>query len=477
MGVSTTGQGLGFLCGLSIYLHFVLPCSISAQEPTVLSGERPLHPGIDLFEDIPSLPVEEVVTEKDTKIDVEVQLVAFGLFREAIRDTLINPGGKLLNLKSSEGNLSAIIDVHAAFTDDILLAASLIGSTPWGRDDDPTLDTLEYTLRYDSPSRLFYVSVGKRLIRWSQFTTFHHLDFLDPSEKYLGFLEEDPFENEGSLALTMSGLFKGITVTGIVAKPAKQTLSRRMLHYLIRMDFSLGDTDIGLYSEKAENRKLIIGGSTSKALTDQVVMVLEFLTTRGRDLRTAHLGQSRTPLGENIFLPQRYILAESSPRQRYKLLVGLRYAFKQSETVEVSYFLNSHGYTGSEWDGVVTGLQEARLGNAVRRTDAPFHTNAGNPYAAFVFSMATQLRNHYLRRHYLSLRLDSLYRFPSLPFSMGTVMNLEDGSANLFGNITYTPKSFLSINLSVNMSIGENTSEYGLTPAGLTFGTKIAFHL
>ena len=145
-------------------------------------------------------------------------------------------------------------------------------------------------------------------------------------------------------------------------------------------------------------------------------------------------------------------LVPSPPRDATSYLLGLRYLTERDTTWIVEYYRNGTGYSEAQ----ARAFYEAVHAGAVGSTLPPVLRSAaqagyGRPY---------------LMQHYLYVRASQKEPFDILYFtpSATAIVNLEDGSASVIGELLYTGFGDFEVRLRAAANLGERLTEFGEKP-------------
>jgi len=140
------------------------------------------------------------------------------------------------------------------------------------------------------------------------------------------------------------------------------------------------------------------------------------------------------------------------PRNATSYLLGARYLTERDTTWIVEYYRNGTGYSEAQ----ARAFYEAAHAGAVGSTLPPVLRSAaqagyGRPY---------------LMQHYLYVRASQKEPFDILYFtpSATTIVNLDDGSYSLIGELLYTGFGDIEVRLRAAVNVGERLTEYGEKP-------------
>ena len=138
----------------------------------------------------------------------------------------------------------------------------------------------------------------------------------------------------------------------------------------------------------------------------------------------------------------------------FNFLLGLRYLSSQDTTYILEYFRNGQGYSSQEYENYLTFIETGY--DQYLNTSSQTSIFQSKTYAAYYNQQAAM-------RDYLYLKIsqkdpfDILYFVPAIVF----VYNIDDQSASITPQITYSPLTNLILDLKTGFLIGESKTEYG----------------
>jgi len=145
-------------------------------------------------------------------------------------------------------------------------------------------------------------------------------------------------------------------------------------------------------------------------------------------------------------------LVPSPPRDATSYLLGLRYLTERDTTWIVEYYRNGTGYSEAQ----AQAFYEAAHAGAALGALTPLVRSA---------AQAGYARPN-LMQHYLYVRASQKEPFDILYFtpSATTIVNLDDGSYSLIGELLYTGFGDIEVRLRAAVNVGERLTEYGEKP-------------
>jgi len=157
-------------------------------------------------------------------------------------------------------------------------------------------------------------------------------------------------------------------------------------------------------------------------------------------------------------------LQPSPPRDATSYLLGLRYLTERETTWIVEYYRNGTGYGEAQ----ARAFYEAAHAGAVGGTLPPVLRSAaqagyGRPY---------------LMQRYLYVRASQKEPFDILYFtpSATAIVNLDDGSASVIGELLYTGFGDVELRLRAAFNLGERLTEFGEKPVEERLELRLRWH-
>jgi hypothetical protein len=157
-------------------------------------------------------------------------------------------------------------------------------------------------------------------------------------------------------------------------------------------------------------------------------------------------------------------LALAPPRDATSYLLGLRYLTERETTWIVEYYRNGAGYTEAQ----ARSFYEAAHAGAALGALTPLLRSAAqagyarpNPMQRYLYVRASQKEP-----------FDILYFTPSA----FTIINLDDGSYSLVGELLYTGFGDFELRLRAAFNRGERLSEYGEKPVDERLELRVRWH-
>ena len=156
---------------------------------------------------------------------------------------------------------------------------------------------------------------------------------------------------------------------------------------------------------------------------------------------------------------QQYIIDElgnisGSEYTAFNFLLGLRYLSTLETTYILEYYRNGQGYSNLEYENYLTFIERGY--NQYLNTSSKTAILKSKTYAAYYNQQAAM-------RDYLYLKISQkdpfgiLYFVPAITF----IYNLNDQSASITPQITYSPLTNLTLDLKTRLLFGAGKTEYG----------------
>ena len=280
----------------------------------------------------------------------------------------------------------------------------------------------EMSLSIPSEDEAHRVSIGKQHIIWSQDTSFHPIDILGRNQQPkndIGVNEYNPFIKEGRMGLRYQYTGDDNALDFVVLDAGGNTLHNSEYQFAVNWAYNIDITEINLLAEKSKGFGFRYGFVISTNLGENLVLYTEFITAKEREIPAI----SSLGFTENQALLATKYFDNEKDNVYNKGLMSVRSLLKGVQA-EISLFYNEHGYNTSDWNAFTHNLQQSHNNFiATSFTD-------GNHFALLANS-TTLMRDFYLRRAYLALRLDTLETFDFGNIELNTIYNMEDYSANV----------------------------------------------
>ena len=320
----------------------------------------------------------------------------------------------------------------------------------------------EYAL---TPERFLYA--GRRHVVHGQSLGVNPLDvFLDPRDldRSKNALRRRS-EIEGQDLIGFESLLGGrLTVSGYWA-PSVGVLNRnRPQRALLAGTLTLPEWKSDLAGILFEDERPGAGLSFSGTLGDAVVVYADATFRRGRDRERLRIAS------EPALAPDPLRVEESGGNRLFpRTSAGIGYTHPSDTILNIEYYFDANGYSSSEWDAIVRGIDE---NDRARREGSFGALPAGN-----LLTLNALLDHFTLRRHYAFLRaLRSGLLDRALSAEVTLLHNLADQSGSLGLHLEPEVGPTLSLGLSVRYRYGGGSDEFGLRPGRLFGALSLGVH-
>ncbi len=294
------------------------------------------------------------------------------------------------------------------------------------------------------PSFAWAFDAGKKVHKWGKGYAFNPSAFFSRPKDL-----DDPYATlEGFYSLSvdyiksMEGLLETIAIT-----PVLMPVNRDLNH------------DLGPEDELIWGSKLYLFAFDTDV--DFMFMISDNLYNHfGIDF-SKNLSPSFEIHGEAALVKDyhQYIIDEygNTSEQEYdafNFLLGLRYLSSQDTTYIFEYYRNGQGYSAREYENYLTFIERGY--DHYLNTSSKTMISKSNTYAPYYNQQAAM-------RDYLYLRISQhepfeiLYFGPAITF----IYNMDDHSAFITPQITYSPLTNLIFDLKTGFLIGKSKTEYG----------------
>ena len=284
---------------------------------------------------------------------------------------------------------------------------------------------------------------GKKTQRWGKGYAWSPVAFLerpkDPEDPELA--REGFVAVSGNFVRSGAGALQNVSFTPLVV-PTESGMNADFgapdhLNPAAKLSLLYRDTDIDFLWLGEGSRNMRYGFDVSRNFGTNLELHGEW--ARIRDFEQPVLGAAGS-------------LVLSPPRDATSYLLGLRYLTERDTTWIVEYYRNGTGYSEAQ----ARAFYEAVHAGAVGSTLPPVLRSAaqagyGRPY---------------LMQHYLYVRASQKEPFDILYFtpSATAIVNLEDGSASVIGELLYTGFGDFEVRLRAAANLGERLTEFGEKP-------------
>jgi hypothetical protein len=296
---------------------------------------------------------------------------------------------------------------------------------------------------------------GKKTQRWGKGYAWSPVAFLerpkDPEDPELA--REGFVAVAGNFVRSNAGALQNVSFTPLVV-PTESGMNADFgapghLNPAAKLSLLYRDTDIDFLWLGEGSRNMRYGVDASRNFGTNLEVHGEW--ARIRDFEQPVLGA-----GGN--------LVSSPPRDATSYLLGLRYLTERDTTWIVEYYRNGTGYSEAQ----ASAFYAAAHAGAAGATLPPVLRSAaqagyGRPY---------------LMQHYLYVRASKKEPFDILYFtpSATAIVNLEDGSASVIGELLYTGFGDFEVRLRAAVNLGERLTEFGEKPVEERLELRLRWH-
>ena len=138
----------------------------------------------------------------------------------------------------------------------------------------------------------------------------------------------------------------------------------------------------------------------------------------------------------------------------FNLLLGIRYLSSQDTTYIFEYYRNGQGYTDWEYEQYLTLIENGF--DQYINTSSQTLISKSKTYAAH-YNQQAAMKNYLYLKISQKDPFDILYFVPAITF----IYNMDDKSASITPQLTYTPVTNFTIDLKTGFLLGESKTEYG----------------
>jgi hypothetical protein len=135
------------------------------------------------------------------------------------------------------------------------------------------------------------------------------------------------------------------------------------------------------------------------------------------------------------------------------LLLGLRYLSNQETTYILEYYRNGQGYSGHEYENYLTYIERGYA--QYLNTSSKAAVSKSKTYGIY-YNQQAAMRNYLYLKTSQKDPFDILYFVPAITF----VYNLDDQSASITPQITYSPLTNFTMDLKTGFLLGGSKTEY-----------------
>jgi hypothetical protein len=299
------------------------------------------------------------------------------------------------------------------------------------------------------------LEAGKKTQRWGKGYAWNPVAFLerpkDPEDPELA--REGFVAAAGSYVRSRSGALQNVSFTAL-AVPTSADLNADFgaaghANPAAKLTLLYRDTDIDLLWLGEGARSARFGFDVSRNFGTNLEVHAEWARIRGFEQPVLEPGGA---------------LALSPPRDATSYLLGLRYLTERDTTWIVEYYRNGTGYSEAQ---AREFYEAAHAGAALGALTPVLRSAAQAGYA----------RPNLMQR-YLYVRASQKEPFDILYFTpaLQTIVNLDDRSYSLIGELAYTGFGDFEIRLRAALNAGERLTEYGEKPVGERFELRVRWH-
>ena len=393
----------------------------------------------------------------------------------ATAETLFNPGGKVIAAPAINSRLRPRAELNLRLPAEIGFKSITSFQLLNASGDRPRLDwaLLEAYLR--RPIGRAELSVGRKLLRWSNGYAFSPAGLLDPARD-----PSDPQDRLGLLEgrdLVQLDVYAGAhTFTAVYAPgevlPAGNADQEELL--AVRYHTVMDGTDLSLVAARRFDSVDQAAVSVSRVLGAALEVHAEASVSRGSSLslpRSSRPGGDRTLYGPDFYAPLRL----HDGRHYVRCLVGLNYTLPTGTNIVVEYFHAPDGLGSEEWGRVFDHGQFSRRlyeGGAY----PPISDGRSLPELNLLMPQRS-LGTASLGRHYGFLRLAHARAASPLQLAVLAIVNLRDGSSAVIPEVSFDVQRRTTVYARATFPSGSGRSEFGNVPVSRTvnIGMRIAF--
>jgi len=296
---------------------------------------------------------------------------------------------------------------------------------------------------------------GKKTQRWGKGYAWSPVAFLerpkDPEDPELA--REGFVTVAGNFVRSGAGALQNVSFTPLVV-PTESGMNADFgapdhLNPAAKLSLLYRDTDIDFLWLGEGSRSMRYGFDLSRNFGTNLELHGEW--ARSRDFEQPVLGAGGS-------------LALSPPRDATSYLLGLRYLTERETTWIVEYYRNGTGYSEAQAQAF---YEAAHAGAALGALTPVVRSAAQAGYA----------RPNLMQR-YLYVRASQKEPFDILYFtpSVTTIVNLDDGSYSLIGELLYTGFGDIEARLRAAVNVGERLTEYGEKPVDARLELRLRWY-
>jgi hypothetical protein len=316
--------------------------------------------------------------------------------------------------------------------------------------------------------------LGKQKINWSQDTTFHLIDMIGPSNarrSNVGLHEYDVYLREGTSAIRQMGSGGGLRWDLVIADASHNQVHNGVWQWATRVSTNMAGSDISVLFERTHGYSIRSGLSFSRNLNEDWGLYTEVLHAGEREIPNFEEAAPAIPISPSLVLPALSRFSNDHPkRETSQLLTTLRRNINEFGLAEVSYYFNGNGLSAKEWRDYVDRIRVA-TSTYTQPEFRAFYPNAGaNPNGSFLGDAARWGEWHLMRRHYISLRIDTLENLSLGRLEISLLRSLEDGGSTVMVTLRRTLTERIVLSPFVIKTFAPSRSEAATIPVSLIVG-------
>jgi hypothetical protein len=299
------------------------------------------------------------------------------------------------------------------------------------------------------------LEAGKKTQRWGKGYAWSPVAFLerpkDPEDPELA--REGFVAAAGSFVRSGSGALQNLSLTALVV-PTESGMNADFgapdhMNPALKLSLLYRDTDIDFLWLGEGSRSARFGFDLSRNF--------------GTNLEV-HAEWARILDFEQPVLTASGSLQTAPPREATSYLIGARYLTERDTTWIVEYYRNGTGYSEAQ----ASAFYEAAHAGAALGALSPVLRSA---------AQAGYARPNLMQR-YLYVRASQKEPFDILYFtpSATTIVNLDDGSYSLIGELLYTGFGDFEVRLRAAVNVGERLTEFGEKPVEERLELRLRWH-
>jgi len=294
------------------------------------------------------------------------------------------------------------------------------------------------------PSFSLAIDAGKKVHKWGKGYAFSPSAFFSRPKN----LDDPDATLEGYYSLSADYIkSRGGILQTIAITPVLMPVNRDINHEIGPKDefiwggkfyFFTLDTDIDLMFLVSDNLNNHFGIDFSKNLTPSLEI---------------H-GDAALVKDYHQYIIDEYGNTSKQEDTVFNFLLGLRYLSRQDTTYIFEYYHNGQGYSAREYETYLSLIE--------RGFDQYLNTSSQSLISQSK-TMSAYYNQQAAMRDYLYLKVSQKDPFDILYFvpAITVVYNMEDQSASITPQLTYSPLTNLTVDLKTGFLIGKNKTEYG----------------